>query len=136
MRTITLVLGVIAFLFNGLPARADGDRLCPSMREALIGKVVAWVKGKRHCNANCTGCGCKGGPGFRSGRDCVGWEKVLTKCGKAPHLGCRRECFPVIAACADHANGGAWLKAFAASVGMSVDFVPADKLEEREAAKR
>jgi hypothetical protein len=41
-------------------------------------------------------------------------------------------------ACADRAYGRTWLKTFAASVGLSVDFVPADSLEEnkREATKR
>src|SRR5262249_46212064 len=74
MRT-TLFVGVLmAFAFAMGPARADGGRLCPSMSKALVSKVAAWIKGKGQCKAFCTGCGCKGGPGFRDseGTACVG----------------------------------------------------------------
>ena len=77
MRT-TLFVGVLmAFAFAMAPAHADGGRLCPSMSKALVSKVVAWIKGKGQSKAFCTGCGCKGGPGFRDSEgNCVRWAEV------------------------------------------------------------
>jgi hypothetical protein len=128
MRIITPL--IVAAIFLAAPARAEDEdqrSLCPVMSDMLITKVAAFVKGKGHCPASCTGCGCQGGPGF-CGADghCVGWANIGTKCGSAPHSGCRRECTPVITACAGHALGRAWLKAFAASARLAVTFVPPD----------
>lgn len=131
--TIILPVVLIAFVCSGAPSRADGEALCPSMSEVLVSKVAAWIKGKGQCKAYCTGCGCKGGPGFRDSQgNCVRWAEVITKCGLSPHRGCRRECHPVVPACADHAYGVAWLKTFAAGVGLAVEFLPADRPDERK----
>jgi hypothetical protein len=95
MRTIVFAVGLAAFVWGEMPALADGERLCPSMSEMLVSKVAALVKGKGHCSASCTGCGCKGGPGFRDNQGhCVGWANVIRKCGPKPHAGCSRECHP------------------------------------------
>ena len=34
----------------------------------------------------CSGCGCRGGPGWRSKRtgQCVGWENLARECGNPP----------------------------------------------------
>src|SRR5262245_26293669 len=98
MRILIFVL-LTFFVFNGALARADGERLCPSMSEALVTKVAAFIKGKGQCPTSCSGCGCKGGPGFRAADGkCVAWAEVLSKCGRKPHSGCRRECHPVVPA--------------------------------------
>jgi hypothetical protein len=38
----------------------------------------------------CRGCGCKGGPGYRSNRTgkCVGYKQLITECGNPPTLRC------------------------------------------------
>jgi hypothetical protein len=35
----------------------------------------------------CTGCGCRGGPGWRSKRtgQCVGWDDLTRECGNPPN---------------------------------------------------
>jgi len=40
----------------------------------------------------CSGCGCKGGPGYR-GPDgkCVGWKTLNKVCGKPPTKNCAKE---------------------------------------------
>lgn len=40
----------------------------------------------------CSGCGCRGGPGYRGpdGR-CVGWDAVGRVCGSPPTTACRAE---------------------------------------------
>jgi hypothetical protein len=36
--------------------------------------------------AACSGCGCRGGPGWRSKRtgQCVGWDDLTRECGNPP----------------------------------------------------
>ena len=36
--------------------------------------------------ARCSGCGCRGGPGWRSKRtgQCVGWKNLYSECGNPP----------------------------------------------------
>lgn len=42
--------------------------------------------------ARCTGCACRGGPGFRSPAGaCVGWKNLVRICGPAPHSKCKDE---------------------------------------------
>ena len=111
-------------------AQADGEDqrfLCPVMSEALVQKVAAEVKGSGQCQTFCKGCGCKGGPGFRATNgECVAWADVVEKCGGPPHNDCTKECVPVVKACVGRAFGRAWLKTFAASIGLPVSFLPAD----------
>lgn len=40
----------------------------------------------------CSGCGCKGGPGYRgpNGR-CVGWSELAKVCGSPPTTSCKAE---------------------------------------------
>ncbi len=42
--------------------------------------------------AACSGCGCRGGPGYRApdGR-CVGWSDIGRKCGTPPETRCTPE---------------------------------------------
>ena len=40
--------------------------------------------------ARCTGCSCRGGPGFRSPEGtCVSWKNLVRICGPAPHAKCK-----------------------------------------------
>jgi hypothetical protein len=40
----------------------------------------------------CSGCGCKGGPGYRGPNgQCVGWRDLDRICGKPPTLRCKPE---------------------------------------------
>ena len=42
--------------------------------------------------ARCTGCSCRGGPGFRSPEGtCVSWKNLVRICGPAPHAKCKDE---------------------------------------------
>ncbi len=76
------------------------------------------------------GRGCKGGPGYRGPRGCVGWRNLISVCGPPPSAGCTRKCTIVEAGC----NGRSWLKDLAKSVGLVVTFVEADPAAERGAA--
>ena len=131
MRVQAIALALIALLLSVSDAHSEDEdqrALCPLMSEQLVAKVAAQIKGKGQCPTVCRGCGCKGGPGFRAADgNCVGWREVITKCGKAPHAGCLRECTPLSKACIGHSVfGRVWLKAFAASAGLTVSFIPAD----------
>jgi len=44
----------------------------------------------------CKGCGCRGGPGYRSNAtgQCVGYKTLEAKCGNPPTLRCRFENAP------------------------------------------
>jgi hypothetical protein len=120
-----VALIVLAISFSSVRAQdEDQGRFCPIMSAELVKKVAAEVKGAGRCQVRCDGCGCQGGPGFRSLADgqCVGWASVISKCGPAPHLGCTWECTPVVPACIGVAKGRAWLKEFAATVGIAVKF--------------
>ena len=54
----------------------------------------------------CSGCGCRGGPGYRDGDGkCVGHRELVRRCGPAPHAGCAFENAPGTGAnrvCAKH----------------------------------
>jgi hypothetical protein len=42
--------------------------------------------------ARCTGCSCRGGPGFRAeDGKCVGWKDLKRKCGEPPEARCTDE---------------------------------------------
>lgn len=135
----TLLLALMALTISVTvqsPARAqdtpleDRTALCPVVPAALIPKIVGEVIGKGQCTVACKGCGCKGGPGYRHGRDCVGWKDLVKKCGPPPHTGCTRECTPVRAGC----TGRAWVKTLAASLGHNLVFQPPNEHEGRPAS--
>jgi len=58
---------------------------CAPMLLALLGFGSAFAQ-------SCSGCGCKGGPGYRApnGR-CVGWVDIGRVCGSPPTLRCTPE---------------------------------------------
>jgi hypothetical protein len=60
------------------------------MRFAVILALACWV-GAAAAQV-CSGCGCKGGPGYRgpNGR-CVGWAGIGRTCGSPPTLRCAAE---------------------------------------------
>jgi len=63
-------------------------------RAALLAFLSALMLASTVDNAiaRCSGCSCRGGPGFRSpnGR-CVGWKDFVRICGPAPHTLCKDE---------------------------------------------
>lgn len=103
----------------------DAQRLCPYVSAELAAKAAAALKGMSQCEVHCSGCGCKGGPGYRSRSTghCVGWREIVSVCGPPPHQLCDRECEPVVAGC----TGRAWVKALAAKSGIAVPFVEGKK---------
>ncbi len=64
-------------------------------------KKLAEARKGQDCQVKCEGCGCKGGPGYRSLRtmQCVGYKNLVAECGPPPHERCQRECTPVVAGC-------------------------------------
>ena len=104
----------------------DTLRACPVLSDALAKEVAAKVKGNGSCSQFCSGCGCKGGPGYRGPNgQCVNWAQLIKVCGPAPHDGCTRECQPVAKGCLGQVLGRAWLKDFAKGLGLTVSFVDA-----------
>jgi hypothetical protein len=63
------------------------------MRVALfIASVLLSFAGAIPQSEACSGCGCRGGPGYRApdGR-CVGWADIGRKCGSPPETRCTPE---------------------------------------------
>lgn len=110
----------------------DQQRLCPLVAQEFVAKILQAMKGMEQCKVWCSGCGCKGGPGYRSKATdhCVGWAEIVSVCGPPPHEGCSRECEPVVAGC----TGRAWIKALAAKLGSTVTFLPGEKREKARSA--
>ena len=113
---------------SGAAETEDVQRLCPLVPKELAAKAAAAVKGMSQCDVYCSGCGCKGGPGYRSlsTGHCVGWGEIVSVCGPPPHPRCARECEPVVAGC----TGRAWVKVLAAKLGLAVPFLPGAKRAE------
>src|SRR5215203_4842595 len=86
------------------PARAHrGDDFCPTHAWAYVRRVSQMVRTTTFLIAalaltapavaqSCSGCGCKGGPGYRGadGR-CVGWANIGKVCGSPPTTHCEAE---------------------------------------------
>lgn len=124
---VPLLLFVLLLPSEVLAQSEDQRLLCPVISEQLAMRIAAQIKGSGGCQAFCTGCGCKGGPGYRDQRgQCVGYAQLIAKCGPPPHEGCVRECAPVTPNCVGHVFGRTWLKGFAASVGLALDFLPSN----------
>lgn len=125
-RWLSIAVAMLAVLTTNVRAEepsVDLVRVCPIVSPELAAKIAAEVKGKGTCQVFCSGCGCKGGPGYRGPKGCVGWADLIRTCGPPPHSNCTRECGLVSKGCN---FGRAWAKTFAAGVGMSMTFVPAD----------
>ena len=122
---------LLAPLLFGIPSAwaqddEDHQRICPLLTEQLVRAIIPAIAGHGGCAVRCSGCGCKGGPGYRdSDGKCVGYANVIQKCGPPPHRGCQAECAPVSDGC-DH--GRVWLKGFLAHAGLSVQFTAANVL--------
>jgi hypothetical protein len=115
-----------SFLFiPAIRAQDDEDhrRVCPLLTADDLRVIIPAATGQGVCNVRCTGCGCKGGPGYRDARHrCVGYANLIQKCGPPPHAGCTAECAPVHEGC-DH--GRVWVKNTLSHSGLSVDFIDA-----------
>jgi hypothetical protein len=127
------LLLVVLFVLSSAARADDEDRrlLCPVISPELARKAAEAVKGGGHCETVCRGCGCKGGPGYRTRADgkrdrCVGYAELISVCGPPPHTACIRECAIVVPACIGRAGGRVWLKELAAGAGLSLTFAPAD----------
>jgi hypothetical protein len=127
------IAAIILLMISTLPgaAQAPGDEdqrlVCPVISAELASSIAAHIKGGGRCMAPCRGCGCKGGPGYRApdGR-CPGYAQLIQTCGPPPHAKCKRECTPIVAGCLGRAAGRAWLRTFAAGLGLKVTFAPAE----------
>jgi hypothetical protein len=98
----------------------DHQRVCPLLTAELVHAILPEVTGHGGCKVRCSGCGCKGGPGYRDQQhQCVSYANIIQKCGPPPHSGCVAECEPVRDGC-DH--GRVWLKNALAKSGLSVHF--------------
>lgn len=103
------------------------------MTPELARKAAHEIEGRGPCQVVCRGCGCKGGPGYRGPPtarspkgECVSWATIIRVCGPPPHSDCVRECAIVRPGC----TGRAWLKAFAAGLGLTVTFAPTELPEQ------
>ena len=115
----------VVLLLCAAPAYAQDDedhqRICPLLTADLVRAIMPAVTGHGSCATRCSGCGCKGGPGYRDAQgQCVGYANIIQKCGPPPHSGCHAECAPVAKGC-DH--GRVWLKSYLTAAGLSVRFV-------------
>lgn len=99
VRAVATLIGLALLTSDG------GAQQVPACLEATPEKARALALARRQssdCPVQCRGCGCKGGPGYRSRRTlhCVGYADLVRECGPAPHdAGCDRECVPVAAGC-------------------------------------
>jgi hypothetical protein len=125
IRFLLLGLLLIAPAANGQEDE-DHQRVCPLLTADLVKAILPAVTGHGTCATRCTGCGCKGGPGYRDAKgQCVGYGNIIQQCGPPPHAGCRAECAPVANGC-DH--GRVWLKGFLAGAGFTIRFAAAPAL--------
>jgi Excalibur calcium-binding domain len=99
----------------------DRNRFCPLVSPELAKAIADSIKGGGRCEVWCSGCGCKGGPGFREieSQQCVSWSDLISKCGPPPHPLCTAECEPVKATC----PGRAWVKEVARDANLAVQFI-------------
>jgi hypothetical protein len=117
-----LFLALALLLSSSVRAQEDEDhqRVCPLLTEAMVHVILPEVTGHGACKVRCSGCGCKGGPGYRDQKhNCVSYANIIQRCGPPPHLGCIAECAPVRDGC-DH--GRVWLKDVLAKAGLAAHF--------------
>lgn len=99
-----LLVAFLAWFIVASEARAlEGPALCALVPPGISKIIGDFLKGKGTCPASCSGCGCKGGPGYRDANGCVSWAQLEKRCGPSPHKGCTKECIPVVPACFDRA---------------------------------
>ena len=121
-RQVGILLACVLFVSPAFAQQdEDHQRVCPLLTEDLVRAVLPAVTGHGTCPVRCSGCGCKGGPGYRDAAGkCVGYSNLIQKCGPPPHTRCVAECAPVREGC-DH--GRVWLKNYLTAAGLSVRFV-------------
>lgn len=60
------------------------------MRLVLVAAIMAFCAGE--ITARCSGCGCRGGPGYRApDGKCASWKDIQRKCGTPPETKCTDE---------------------------------------------
>lgn len=101
-RPIPVCVLLLPALAVGAPA-AKGQECFKLEKETA--KIIGNAGGS-DCPIGCSGCGCKGGPGYRAPRrgtetrgHCVGYANLYSVCGPPPHAKCTRECTPVVVGC-------------------------------------
>lgn len=123
-----ILLSVILAAFTlASEARAlEAPALCALVPPGLSKIIGDFLKGKGTCSASCTGCGCKGGPGYRDDKGCVSWAQLESRCGPKPHAACTKECTPVVPACLDRAAAILKVVEMMRERGTPIDTVPPD----------
>lgn len=60
------------------------------MRAALVALAIVFTA--MDAMAQCSGCGCRGGPGYRGPNgQCVSWASIGRVCGSPPTTRCKAE---------------------------------------------
>ena len=102
----------LALAVAGLTADMAASQDCMVLDKAVAKKVAD--DGGATCKVSCSGCGCKGGPGYRAPPtenspkgNCVSYRSLNSVCGPPPHAGCTRECAPVVSGCTAPDTAGA-----------------------------
>lgn len=122
-----LVAVVVALFAVASEARAlEPPALCALVPPGLSKVIGDFLKGKGTCGASCTGCGCKGGPGYRDEKGCVSWAKLESQCGPSPHKRCTKECIPVVPECLDRAAAILNVVEAMRRLGTPIETVPPD----------
>ena len=94
----------LLFFVTGTVALSAQTRPCYEGDAIAARAFVEARAGEPLCDISCSGCGCKGGPGYRVVEGarpgaCVSYKRLVSLCGPPPHTRCRRECYPVVAGC-------------------------------------
>ena len=103
MRTLFLIPVILGTLLR-LPLAAEDGASC-AVLDAIQAKENSDARTwEPACEIRCSGCGCKGGPGYRilAGRlmdVCASYKNLIRECGPPPHERCKRECTRVVAGC-------------------------------------
>jgi len=96
-----LLLVLIGVAFGSRGATAQDLPACAQLDPQRAKAFAEARKAQPTCGVGCSGCGCKGGPGYRNARGhCVGYANLVRDCGPPPHDRCIRECAPVATGCA------------------------------------
>ena len=86
---------VLILILSPVAASQDSEgRICLMADQSAVTEISKWVEARGDCGLGCHGCGCNGGPGYRSteNEQCVGWAQLNEECGPPPHTECIAEC--------------------------------------------
>ncbi|MFV0297217.1 MAG: hypothetical protein ACK5JT_13980 [Hyphomicrobiaceae bacterium] len=127
---LSVLFTTLLLIFHSVPVVAQraapvATLKCPLIPDALAKLAASHVAGHGRCGFGCRGCGCLGGPGYRSNKGrCVGYKNFTRVCGPPPHRRCHPECATTIPACADRGLG--LLLKLATTLGLSLHYIPSE----------